>query len=166
MAQSRAALRHARARSREVQRAGRGSGVNAATMAALMNVHRLVFICSVLLTLVGRADRLVLVAGGGAKEDDAPAAETKLIAPFGVDFDAAGNLYLVEMAGGERVRKMGGDGVLHIIAGTGAKGFAGDGGLGREAQFNGMHNLAALPNGDLFLADTWNQRSRHLDANS
>ncbi len=106
----------------------------------------------------------MLVAGGGAKEDGAPATETKLTAPFGVDFDTAGNLYLVEMAGGERVRKMGRDGVLHIIAGIGTKGFAGDGGPGREAQFNGMHNLTALRNGDLFLADTWNQRIRFLDA--
>jgi len=129
-----------------------------------MNAHRLAFIFSVLLSLIARGDRLVLVAGGGAKEDHAPATETKLIAPFGVDFDAGGNLYLVEMAGGERVRKMGPDGLLHIIAGTGAKGFAGDGGPGKEAQFNGMHNLAALPNGDLFLADTWNQRVRYFDS--
>src|SRR5437667_6971768 len=131
-----------------------------------MNTLHLVSISSVLLTLVVRADHLVLVAGGGAKEDDAAAIETKLTAPFGVDFDGRGNLYLVEMAGGERVRKMGPDGLLHVIAGTGTKGFAGDGGLGREAQFNGMHSLAALPNGELFLADTWNQRIRHLDANS
>jgi sugar lactone lactonase YvrE len=134
------------------------------TMATLMNTRRLGFICSILLTLVVRADRLVLVAGGGTKEDAAPATETKLTAPFGVGFDAAGNLYLVEMEGGERVRKMGRDGVLHIIAGTGTKGFSGDGGSAREAQFNGMHSLAVLPNGDLFLADTWNQRIRYLDA--
>ena len=131
-----------------------------------MNTLHLVSISSVLLTLVVRADHLVLVAGSGAKEDDAPAIETKLTAPFGVDFDGRGNLFLVEMAGGERVRKMGPDGLLHVIAGTGTKGFAGDGGLGREAQFNGMHSLAALPNGELFLADTWNQRIRHIDANS
>src|SRR5206468_754102 len=128
-----------------------------------MNANRLALICSVLLTLAVRADRLVLVAGGGAREGDGPAAETKLTAPFAVDFDAARNLYLVEMAGGERVRKMGPDGVLHIIAGTGAKGFAGDGGPGKEAQFNGMHSLAALPNGELLLADTWNQRVRRFD---
>src|SRR5439155_11132685 len=137
-----------------------------ATMATFMNTLHLLSISSVLLTLVVRADHLVLVAGGGAKDDDAPATETKLTAPFGVDFDAAGNLFLVEMAGGERVRKMGRDGLLHIIAGTGAKGFAGDGAKGKEAQFNGMHSLAALPNGELFLADAWNQRIRHLDANS
>src|SRR5437867_11228906 len=135
-------------------------------MTTFMNAHRVVFTCLVLLSLVARADRLVLVAGGGAREDGAPATQTKLVAPFGVDFDAAGNLYLVEMAGGERVRKMGPDGVLHIIAGTGTKGFAGDNGAGKEAQFNGMHSLAALPDGNLFLADTWNQRIRHLDARS
>jgi len=131
-----------------------------------MNTGRLVFSLLALLSQVARADRLVLVAGGGVKQDGAPATETKLVAPFGVDFDAATNLYLVEMAGGERVRKMGPDGVLHIIAGTGTKGFAGDNGAGKEAQFNGMHSLAALPDGNLFLADTWNQRIRHLDARS
>jgi hypothetical protein len=135
-------------------------------MTTFMNAHRSAFICSLLLALAGRADRLVLVAGGGGKEDEAPATETKLTAPFGVDFDAAGNLYLVEMEGGEHVRKMDGDGLLRIVAGTGAKGFSGDGGKGREARFNGMHSLAALPNGELFLADTWNQRIRHLDAQS
>ena len=129
-----------------------------------MNAYRLAFISSFFLALVARADRLVLVAGGGTKEDHAAATEIKLTAPFGVDFDDADNLYLVEMAGGERVRKMGRDGLLHIIAGTGAKGFAGDGGPGTEAQFNGIHNLAALPNGDLFLADTWNQRVRYFDS--
>ena len=128
-----------------------------------MNVRLAALACFVLMTIASRADRLVLVAGGGAKVDDAPAIETKLTAPFGVTFDAADNLYLVEMAGGERVRKMGRDGVVHIIAGTGMKGFAGDGGTWTAAQFNGMHSLAALPNGELFLADTWNQRIRHLD---
>src|SRR6266853_3242564 len=140
--------------------------MNPAKMTQFMNAHRLVFTSLVFLSLVTRADRLVLVAGGGAREDGAPAAQTKLVAPFGVDFDAAGALYLVEMAGGERVRKMGPDGVLQIIAGTGAKGFAGDNGAGKEAQSNGMHSLAVLPDGSLFLADTWNQRIRHLDARS
>src|SRR5262245_6825683 len=138
--------------------------MNAAILTPFMNACRLVCSGLAFISLVARADRLVLVAGGGAKEDGAPATQTKLVAPFGVGFDAAANLYLVEMAGGERVRKMGSDGVLHIIAGTGTKGFAGDNGAGKEAQFNGMHSLAVLPDGTLFLADTWNQRIRRLDA--
>jgi len=138
--------------------------MNAANIKTFMNGCRLVFTGLLLLSSHVRADRLVLVAGGGAMADEAPATQTKLVAPFGVDFDAATNLYLVEMAGGERVRKMGGDGVLHIIAGTGTKGFAGDNGSGKAAQFNGMHSLAVLPGGNVFLADTWNQRIRLLDA--
>jgi DNA-binding beta-propeller fold protein YncE len=136
----------------------------ASSVQEFMNAGRLVFACLVLLSPVARADRLVLVAGGGAKEDHAPATQTKLVAPFGVDFDAAANLYLVEMAGGERVRKMGRDGVLHVIAGTGTTGFAGENSAGLEAQFNGMHSLAVLPDGNLFLADTWNHRIRRVDA--
>src|SRR2546425_11693342 len=96
--------------------------MNAAKITKFMNARRLVFTWLVLISLVARADRLVLVAGGGAKEDGAPATQTKLVAPFGVDFGAAANLYLVEMAGGARGRKMGRDGVLHSIAGTGKKG--------------------------------------------
>ena len=138
----------------------------ASTVTEFMKVRRLVLTSLVLLSLVARADRLVLVAGGGAKGDGAPATQTKLVSPFGVDFDAAGNLYLVEMADGERVRKMGRDDLLHIIAGTGVKGFAGDNGAGKEAQFNGMHSLAVLPDGNLLLADTWNQRIRLLDTTS
>ena len=131
-----------------------------------MHSRFLIFCCSILIALVGRTDRLVLVAGGGAKDDNAPATETKLVEPFGADFDSVGNMYSVEMVGGERVRRMGRDGVLHVIAGTGTKGFAGDGGPPARAQFNGMHSLAALPNGNLFLADTWNQRIRFLDTAS
>ena len=41
--------------------------MNAAKLTPFMNAHRLVFTCLVFLSLVARADRLVLVAGGGAK---------------------------------------------------------------------------------------------------
>src|SRR5690348_4172249 len=73
------------------------------------------------------ADKLVLVAGGGTKAGDCLATEAKLIAPFGVDFDKAGNMYIVEMTG-YRVHKVDAKGMLTTIAGTGKKGDAGDGG--------------------------------------
>ena len=37
-----------------------------------------------------RADKLVLVAGGGDGPDGSPAAEAKLVQPFGVDFGPDG----------------------------------------------------------------------------
>ena len=110
------------------------------------------------------AAKLVLLAGGGTNTADGiKATAAKLSAPFGVDFDKAGNMYFVEMTG-ERVRKVDGRGVITTIAGTTTKGASGDGGPALKAQFNGMHNLAIAPNDDVFLADTWNSRVRKIDA--
>jgi DNA-binding beta-propeller fold protein YncE len=59
-----------------------------------------------------------------------------------------------------------GKGVLTVVAGTGEKGDAGDGGPAKKATFNGMHNLAVAPSGDIYLADTWNNRVRKIEANT
>jgi DNA-binding beta-propeller fold protein YncE len=113
-----------------------------------------------------RAERVVLVAGGGDKEGDgAKATESKLGSPFGVDFDAAGNLYFVEIDG-HRVCRIDKNGILTRIAGTGRKGLTGDGGPPLAAEFNALHNLAIAKNGDIYLADTLNSRVRKIDAKS
>ncbi|MBI4660142.1 MAG: hypothetical protein HY735_14985 [Verrucomicrobia bacterium] len=106
--------------------------------------------------------KLILIAGGGTEADGAAATQVKLTSPFGVDFDRAGNMILVEMTG-HRVRRMDPNGVITIIGGNGVAGFAGDGGPARDAQFNGIHNLAIAPNDDIYLADTWNCRVRKID---
>ncbi|PYK99599.1 MAG: hypothetical protein DME19_08075 [Verrucomicrobia bacterium] len=109
------------------------------------------------------AERVMVVAGGG---DDVtgPAARCRLHAPFGIDFDHSGNMFIVEMAGGERVLKVDRSGMLTVIAGTGEKGDSGDGGPAAQAQFNGMHSLAVGPGDDIYIADTWNNRVRRIDA--
>lgn len=116
--------------------------------------------CACVVGLV-RADKIELIAGGSGPAGSA-ATQAKLIHPFGVDRDRAGNLYLVELKG-ERVLKIDVKGILHQIGGTGEKGSSGDGGPAVKAQFNGMHSLAVAPNGDIYLADTWNNRVRRLD---
>src|SRR5207249_11724850 len=55
--------------------------------------------------------RSVLVAGGGSQGENVPATQAKLIQPFGIDFDRAGNFYLVELKG-ERVLKVDPKGTL------------------------------------------------------
>lgn len=82
--------------------------------------------------------------------------------PFGVDFDAGGNMYIVELAGG-RVHKLDGCGGLTTVAGDGSRSYPGDGGSARAATFNGMHSIAALPDGSLFIADSWNHCVRRID---
>lgn len=110
-----------------------------------------------------RAEKIELVAGGGTAEKDAPAKECALREPFGVEFNAAGEMIIVEMTKGERVLKVGKDGVLRVIAGTGKKGYSGDGGPATAAQVNGIHNLQIAPNGDLLIADSFNHTLRKLD---
>ena len=109
-------------------------------------------LAALLLTPVAPAlpARAVLVIGEGLKE------------PFGVDFDAAGNMYVVEM-GGNRVSVLDKSGALRVLAGTGEKGLSGDGGPALKARFNGPHHLALGPDGALYVADTFNNCVRRID---
>lgn len=106
--------------------------------------------------LLAHADRIVLVAGGEEEAVGIPATQAALKEPFGTDFDGAGNLWIVEMVSGNRLLKVDAKGVITHVAGQTKPGFSGDGGPALEAQFNGPHNLAVLPDGDILIGDTWN----------
>jgi DNA-binding beta-propeller fold protein YncE len=95
-------------------------------------------------------ERTAIVADDGLRE------------PFGVDFDTAGNTYIVEMAGA-RVSVVDRAGKLRVFAGTGERGFYGDGGPASRALFNGPHHLLMGPDGGLYVADTWNHGVRRID---
>jgi sugar lactone lactonase YvrE len=129
-----------------------------------MNPRTLIAAAILLLaaTNAARADKLVLIAGGGSEADKVLATKAKLLDPFGIDSDKAGNFYVVEMAGG-RILKVDPKGILTRIGGTGKKGHSGDGGPALDATFNGMHGLAVTPDGTIYAADTWNNRVRKID---
>lgn len=109
------------------------------------------------------AATLELVAGGGNANPPAKAKDVQLREPFGVEFTPSGEMVIAEMSQGERVLLLDRSGTVQHVAGTGSKGFAGDGGDPKQARFNGIHNLVVLPDGAVLLADTWNQRIRKLD---
>ncbi len=118
----------------------------------------------------GKSGRLVLVAGGGTGGDGTLADRAELNAPFGIGFNARGTLFFVEMLG-NRVRMLGPeaivpDVIVTTVAGTGRKGSGGDGGPATAADFNGPHSLAVARNGDVYVADTWNNQVRKIDAES
>jgi DNA-binding beta-propeller fold protein YncE len=110
-----------------------------------------------------QAEKIVLVAGGGSDTNATDPKAARLNGPFGVDFDRADNVFIVEMTG-NRLRRWNKRDALTIIAGKGEKGFAGDGGPALQAQFDGPHSLALAVNGDAYIADTWNNRVRKIDA--
>src|SRR2546423_1144515 len=79
------------------------------------------------------------VAGTGEKGyagDGGQATRAKLNQPFHCDVDEAGNLYIAE-AENHCVRKVDGKtGTISTVAGTGKKGYSGDGGPATQATFN------------------------------
>lgn len=109
-----------------------------------------------------RAERIVLVAGGNEDRTDIPAVRARLVEPFGTEFDAAGDQFVVEMVTGNRLLKVDARGLLTHVAGQRMPGDAGDNGPALEAKFNGPHNLAVLPDGDVLIGDTWNGRVRRV----
>lgn len=111
-----------------------------------------------------RADRIVLVAGGAEEATNLPAVRARLHEPFAVDFNRAGEMFIVEMVSGNRLLKVDAQGMLTHVAGQPTPGDAGDDGPALQAKFHGPHNLAMLPNGDVLLGDTWNGRVRRVDA--
>lgn len=112
------------------------------------------------------ADKIELVVGGTREGLPASASEARLKEPFGTDFDAKGNTWIVEMVSGNRLLKVDPSGVVSHVAGRLQHGFSGDGGSALEAQFHGPHNLAVLPNGNVLIGDTWNGRIRLVDVST
>jgi hypothetical protein len=138
-----------------------GARFSASLPGMLRHLFPLLFCC---VAPFVQAEKIVLVAGGGTAEKNAPVAECALREPFGVEFTPGGEMVIVEMSKGERVLKVDKSGILRVIAGTGAKGYSGDGGPATAATFNGIHNAVVTPQGDLLLADAFNHSVRKMDS--
>ena len=107
------------------------------------------------------------VAGSGTAGfggDGGAATSAQLNAPFGVAVDAAGNLYIAEFSN-NRVRKVSTNGNIGTLAGNGVSGFSGDGLQATSAQLNGPQGVAVDSAGNVYIADTANNRVRKVAAN-
>ncbi len=110
------------------------------------------------------AGMIMTVAGNGVSGyggDGGPAISAQLACPHGVAVDASGTLYIAD-TGNHRLRKVGPDGTISTIAGNGVQGFSGDGGPAINAQLYSPTSLAMDASGDLFIADTGNNRIREI----
>jgi len=103
-------------------------------------------------------------AGPGYSGDGGPATSAQFNQPFGLVTDAVGNLYITDSAN-HRVRMVDTNGNVNTIAGTGAAGFAGDGGPATSASLNKPYGLCLDSAGNLYFADSANQRIRKVDPN-
>jgi sugar lactone lactonase YvrE len=95
--------------------------------------------------------------------DGAPISGTPLSGPRALDFDAMGNLWLALREGNAILEFDMSKGVIHRVAGTGQKGFTGNGGPAKEATLNGPKGIAVAPSGNVYIADTENHAIRVID---
>ncbi len=104
-------------------------------------------------------------AGTGERaplRDGAPVAGSPLNGPRAIDFDRDGNLYLALREGNAVYRIEGGR--FHHVAGTGEKGYTGDGGDARRAQLSGPKGISCAADGSVYIADTENHTIRRIDS--
>jgi sugar lactone lactonase YvrE len=92
--------------------------------------------------------------------DGCAATSGKLNTPRGVALDASGNLYIADY-GSNRVREVTG-GNINTVAGNGTAGFMGDTGPATSAELHSPAGVAVDGSGNLYIADSANQRVRKV----
>jgi sugar lactone lactonase YvrE len=106
------------------------------------------------------------VAGDGTlgySGDGGSATACEFYQPTGVTVDASGNLFIADLIN-NRIRKVNTAGIISTVAGNGAAGFTGDGGLATAAQIHFAFGLTTDASGNLYIADGNNNRIRKINA--
>jgi sugar lactone lactonase YvrE len=99
----------------------------------------------------------------GYSGDGLPAAEAQINQPHGLGFDQAGNLYIAD-TGNHCIRKVDSSGIIHTVAGTGSGGYDGDGVPATTTRLKEPMGVFVDTNGDIYIADTENNRIRKVDS--
>ncbi len=109
--------------------------------------------------------KITTVAGNGIygfSGDGGLATSASLRGPNGLAVDTGGNLYISD---GNRIRRVdSSSGIITTVAGNGTYGFSGDGGLATSASLRGPNGLAVDTGGNLYIADTFNNRIRRINS--
>lgn len=89
------------------------------------------------------------------------AADSNLAEPAGVAFDSAGNLFIADVDD-NKIREVSTLGNISTVAGTGEEGFAGDGGPATSAILDSPAGVTVDLAGNVYIADSHNQRIRKI----
>ena len=104
--------------------------------------------------------RVATFAGAHAGFTDGPAAGAAFDTPSALAIDRLGNLYVAD-TGNNAIRRVAPDGSVSTLAGGGAPGYLD--GMGRAARFDGPVGVTVDHAGNVYVADTYNDRIRRID---
>ncbi len=97
----------------------------------------------------------------GYSGDGGPATQASLHGPWGITLDALGNIYFSDI-GNQRIRKIDTSGIITTVAGNGIAGYNGDGIAAISASLNFPRGVLVDSAGNLYIADTFNNRVRKV----
>jgi streptogramin lyase len=101
----------------------------------------------------------------GYSGDGGPAAEAQLNNPFGIVRGPDGALYICDMSN-HVIRKVSPDDKISTVAGTGKRGYLGDGGPAPQAELNEPYEIRFDREGNMFFVEMQNHLVRRVDARS
>ncbi|MES2701554.1 MAG: Ig-like domain-containing protein, partial [Bacteroidota bacterium] len=87
------------------------------------------------------------------------ATSARIYNPYGIAVDAAGNVYFSEL-GNHQVRKISAAGIITKVAGLGASGYSGDGGIATSAKLFQPMGVAVNCDGNVLISDNANYAVR------
>lgn len=101
------------------------------------------------------------LAGSAEGHSDGPGSQAAFNTPSGIALDGSGNLYVAD-TGNNRIRKVTPEGLVSTVAGDGTVGYVD--GPANQARFNGPIGVAVDTTGNIYVADTYNDRIRRIAA--
>jgi len=107
---------------------------------------------------------ITTVAGNGSSGfsgDGGLASQAALNQPYNVAVAPDGSLYIADIVN-FRIRRVGPDGIITTVVGTGSMGFGGDGGPAILARLSSQFTVSVSVDGSLYIVDSGNLRIRRV----
>jgi hypothetical protein len=118
-------------------------------------IRRIDAVSGIITTVVGNGQQ-------GYSGDGQAATAAELNGPTEVILDAAGNLYVSDTLNACIREVNASNGTIQTIVGNGTTGYAGDGGPPTSAELSSPYGIAFDPQGNLYIADSGNERVREV----
>lgn len=109
---------------------------------------------------ISSAGTISAVTGTGVRGTD----PGELFFPRSVAYDSTGDLYIADQEN-DRIMRLPAGSALMQIAGNGNEGFSGDGGQSNQASLNNPYGVTVDTAGNVYIADSGNERVRMVDLN-